>query len=212
MTVSGEDIRQVLAYIDKIETYEANNRTKLFAINDLVWGILFLYAGVLDALLFGIARGDLSIIPWLISSICGLATSLFISINRRPQVLSPAVDKSYTIFSRVYKFLVILIILGWSFTTFLGFAGYPQFIMPWIGIMLGSSVLLTNRHYDYHQLSQLFNPRNGFLFIVPMAYLGAVINLLGYLLKGLAMQPYMGLVTGLTIGLGFVNSALQRKR
>lgn len=204
-SVEASEIKELLSYIDKMKEYDKRHFVRLQEINDIVWGILFIFAGVMDVLFFSSDSGDLSMYPWLIASFSGMGLSLFINRKRPQDFTSEEVEARTATMRRVYTLSIVATIIAWIAMMII-MVLYQLFflIMPIVGFLIGTVFIVLSWRYGVEiKALNFLNPRYKLQFVPTMAYLSVIVNLVGYLITP-EFHTYMGLVLGTFVGSAFL--------
>ena len=106
------DVKEILNYVNLIKNHEVATQRGIDSSISLVWGILFIFAGITDLLLELNASPMLASISWGLASIGGITYSYLIMRYFRSGYITEAgkstLDKSKIAFSKVLKLMLIV--------------------------------------------------------------------------------------------------------
>ncbi len=204
--ISKEEIKQLLAFMERIKAFEKTFIIQKDSMNRLIWGLLLFSAGILDCMLIELQIitdevGILTTVPWLIAIFSGLILQLF-SNRHLTNVYSIQKVKETDSLGNMY--LISGFFLMGVLITFYNASGLYYLIFPSISLISGFMALILDRkHYDENQ--DLIS-RSGYFLNPIMSLFAAITMIVLYLINGLFFK-FHGLIFGFSFGGSFILSA-----
>ncbi len=200
------NFEELLQYFRRFKVYDVLRSYQFEATSLLIWGLLLLFAGLLDytiSLLLGINSPNG--LPWLVVTIMGVVIDWF---------LGKSISLSPSYRSRNSSFSVAFWMLGlWASITILIVLSLFYLIMPAVGLIIGFLFVTSARKNQYHEKAYYFLPTP--LKYLPSfaSFLSTLVNVGLVFLGGKELALYHGLVFGLLVGvsMGFVALRIQRR-
>ena len=110
--IQAKDVEEILGYINRIKDYEIDTQRRIDSSISLVWGILLIFAGILDLLLQLNSSPMIASIPWFLVIIGGITYSILIMRYFKAGYTTDAGklsgDQSETAFNTVFKLMLII--------------------------------------------------------------------------------------------------------
>jgi hypothetical protein len=205
--ISPVEIKQLLHYMNRIESFEKTFVIQKDSVSRLIWGLLLIGAGILDGVFsslqfFGLA----SITPWILAIVSGLIIQNFSNrhlINIYSRKTQDRVIEGNNLF-----LIGSFIIMG-AAVTFFNIAELHYLIFPTIALISGFTALVEDRKY-YLKNEEILNKMTSFVTPI-VSFCAAIVMLLGNVLDS-SFFLYGGLIFGFTFGSSFSFVAYWNRR
>lgn len=213
--VSKENIEDVLGYINAIKSYDMLSFQHSSAMVLLMWSFIFFFAGILDYIFIKIDYPEGTAISWIIPTLFGVLFS-FLSTYKLTSGKDKVVEREKQSVRDIVKIMVVFIPLSWAVAMLFAYYGDPRYIFVFIPAMVGIIFILhqlINFESDLTSSIESRSTRMKIYFLVlsnpPILglFLSTFINFLGIIIIGESFTPLLGLVMGITLGLGFAYNA-----
>jgi hypothetical protein len=196
--ISPAEIKQLLYYMNRVESFEKTFIIQKDSVSRLIWGLLLIGAGILDGVFsslqfFGLA----SITPWILAIVSGLIIQNF--SNRHLIDIYSRKTQDKGIESNNLFLIGSFIIMG-AAITFFNMTEMHYLIFPTVALISGFTALVEDRKY-YLQNEEILNKMA--CFVTPIvSFCATIIMLLGNLIDP-EFFLYAGLIFGFTFGSSF---------
>lgn len=213
--VSKENIEGVLGYLNAIKSYDMLSFQHSSAMVLLMWSFIFFFAGILDYIFIKIEYPEGTTISWIVPTLFGVLFS-FLSTYKLTTGKDKIVEREKQSVRDIVKIMLVFIPLSWVVAMLLAFYGDPRYIFVLIPTIVGIVFILHqfNRiDSDMDESLAARSTREKISFLVlsnpPILglFLSTFINFLGIIIVGESYTPFLGLVMGVTLGLGFAYNA-----
>ncbi len=195
--ISPAEIKQLLFYMNRVKSFEKTFIIQKDSISRLIWGLLLIGAGVLNAVFSSLEIfGIISITPWVLAIVSGLIVQGFSDrhlINVYSRKTQEKGIRSGTLFL-IGSFTILGVVVA-----FFSFSGMTYLTFPAVALISGFSVLVSDRNY-YSKNKEIL-PKMASLLTPIVAFTTAIILLLGNFI-----HPSFFLIGGFLFGLLFGSS------
>ncbi|MFX1515519.1 MAG: hypothetical protein ACFFC6_04360 [Promethearchaeota archaeon] len=205
--ISSTEIKQLLYYMNRIESFEKTFIIQRDSVSRLIWGLLLIGAGILDGVFsslhfFGLA----SITPWILAIVSGLIIQNF-SNRHLIDIYSRQTQDKGTESNNLFL-IGSFVIMGVAIF-FFNMTEMHYLIFPIIALISGFTSIVEDRKY-YSKNEEILNKMASFVTPI-VSFSAAIVMLLGNLIDP-EFFLYAGLIFGCTFGSSFSFVAYWNRR
>ena len=205
--ISKAELKQLLYFMQRVKSFERTFMIQKDSIIKLIWGLLFVGAGVLDYVMVDLqietaAVGIFSLLPWVIAMLSGLIIQIF-SDRHITNIYSREMKKESN--SAATLILISGFILIGVVVTIFNMNEIYSLTFPMISIISGLMALVLDKE-NYQKNKDIIN-RYSYYLTPFITFSAAILMILISLLDNTNFR-YHGLLFGISIGSSFLITAI----
>ncbi len=202
---SNQELGQVINYIETIKSYEIRTFRDVASMINLIWGTLFIQAGVLDYIFLSNNLSIYLILVWAFPSVGGVFYWAIFSRYTKKYEKEPTVTSKVN--RRFQLIFIVITFAAWVFISLLIILQLYYFITPLVGIIFG--IVITLSIIQDKDVSFLHFGRKFLVYSVGvLPFLVGTLTLILALIYGNKLVVFFGLSLGLGFGIPMFFSGL----
>ena len=209
--ISKDELRQLLYFMQRVKSFERTFMIQKDSIIKLIWGLLFMGAGILDCVMIDLqfatsAVGIFALLPWLIAMFSGLVIQIF-SDRHITNIYNKEVKKET---NSVDTLILIsgFILIGVVVTIFNANEIY-SLTFPLISIISGLMALILDKK-NLQKNKDIINRYS--YYLTPLITFSAAILMILISLLDSTYFKYHGLLFGICFGSSFLITAIWNRK